>query len=36
MNVLDILKPLRTRAGAVRTYGLDDAASFELAISPDY
>ncbi len=31
MNVLDILKPLRTRAGAVRTNGLDDATLLRLS-----
>ncbi|MEO8000524.1 MAG: aminotransferase class III-fold pyridoxal phosphate-dependent enzyme, partial [Arenimonas sp.] len=31
MNVLDILKPLRARAGAVRTNGLDDATLLRLS-----
>lgn len=31
MNVLEILKPLRDRAGAVRTQGLDDASLLRLS-----
>ena len=31
MTVLDILKPLRARAGAVRTNGLDDATLLRLS-----
>ncbi|HPO25264.1 MAG TPA: lysine 6-aminotransferase, partial [Arenimonas sp.] len=31
MNILDILKPLRARAGAVRTNGLDDATLLRLS-----
>ena len=31
MSILDILKPLRARAGAVRTQGLDDASLVRLA-----
>ena len=31
MTVLDILKPLRARAGVVRTHGLDDATLLRLS-----
>jgi len=31
MNLIDILKPLRSRAGSVRTAGLDDASLLRLA-----
>ena len=31
MNIIDILKPLRSHAGSVRTHGLDDATLLRLA-----